>query len=51
MTLTLKEIKVPTYKKREKNDDYIIRLMHVAGTRGKMQKVLMKKLYGIDAQI
>jgi hypothetical protein len=41
MSSTLKEIKVPTYKKGEKYDDYIIRLMHAAGTRGKMREVLM----------
>mgnify|MGYP000561812696 FL=1 len=41
MSSTLKEIKVPTYKKGDKYDDYIIRLMHAAGTRGKMREVLM----------
>ncbi len=43
MSTTLKEIKVPTYKKGEKYDDYVIRLMHAAGTRGKMREVLMVK--------
>ena len=37
---SLKEIKVPIYKKGEKYDEYIIRLMHVAGTRGRMRQVL-----------
>jgi hypothetical protein len=41
MSSTLKEIKVPTYKKGKKYDYYIIGLMHAAGTRGKMKEVLM----------
>ena len=40
-SMSLKEIKVPVYKKGEKYDDYIIRLMHAAGTRGRMREVLM----------
>ncbi len=41
MSSTLKEIKVPTYKKGQKYDDYIIKLNHAAGTRGKMRELLM----------
>ena len=38
---SLKEIKVPVYRKCKKYDDYIIRLMHEAGARGRIRKVLM----------
>jgi hypothetical protein len=43
---TLKELKIPKYVKGTSYDDYVIKLLSAASTRGKMREVLMGDYVG-----